>query len=115
MAKIIALLGSIGARTAKTLEQCVPIIDAIAVAAKNVRDDVILLCHAGPIAQPHDAAFILDWLESRKLGKLEEVGFRHLLRVLVSNTGHFPTHAVTIINGASGAMIGPRMAGRTHG
>ncbi len=51
--------GTIGARTAKTLPQCVPLIDAIAAAAKKVRDDVILLCHGGPIAEPEDAAFIL--------------------------------------------------------
>jgi predicted TIM-barrel enzyme len=52
--------GSIGARTAKTLDQCVPEIDAIADAAKSAREDIILLCHGGPIAQPDDAAFILQ-------------------------------------------------------
>ena len=52
--------GSIGARTAKTLEECVPVIDAIVGAAKGIRDDVIVLCHGGPIAEPDDAAFILD-------------------------------------------------------
>lgn len=51
--------GSIGAKTAKTLDQCVPLIDAIAAAAKKVRDDVLLLCHGGPIAEPNDAAYIL--------------------------------------------------------
>ena len=47
--------GSIGAHTAKTLEQCVPIIDELAAAARSVRDDVIMLCHGGPIAEPDDA------------------------------------------------------------
>lgn len=51
--------GSIGAHTAKTLEQCVPIIDELAAAARSVRDDVIILCHGGPIAEPDDAQFIL--------------------------------------------------------
>ena len=51
--------GSIGARTAKTLEQCVPIIDAMTAAAKRVRSDAIVLCHGGPIAEPEDAQFIL--------------------------------------------------------
>jgi predicted TIM-barrel enzyme len=51
--------GSIGAHTAKTLEQCVPIIDELASAARSVRDDVIVLCHGGPIAEPDDAQFIL--------------------------------------------------------
>jgi len=52
--------GSIGARTAKTLKQCAALIDEIAAAARKVRDDVILLCHGGPIAEPEDAAFILE-------------------------------------------------------
>lgn len=52
--------GSIGARTAKTLEECVPIINAIAEAARSARDDIILLCHGGPIAEPGDAAYILQ-------------------------------------------------------
>jgi predicted TIM-barrel enzyme len=52
--------GSIGAATAKTLEASVGIIDAIADAAKATRDDVIMLCHGGPIAEPEDAAYILE-------------------------------------------------------
>jgi len=51
--------GSIGARTAKSLEECVPLIDAIVQAARKVRPDVIVLCHGGPIAEPDQAAFIL--------------------------------------------------------
>ena len=51
--------GSIGAKTAKTLEQCVPLIDEIARTAKSVRKNVIVLCHGGPIAEPPDATFIL--------------------------------------------------------
>jgi predicted TIM-barrel enzyme len=34
-------------------------LDEIAGVAKGIRDDVILLCHGGPIAEPDDAAFIL--------------------------------------------------------
>jgi len=51
--------GSIGAQTAKTLDSCVGLIDEIIKAARKVRDDVIILCHGGPIAEPDDAAFIL--------------------------------------------------------
>lgn len=51
--------GSIGAHTARTLEQCVPIIDEISDAAKSARADVLMLCHGGPIAEPEDAEFIL--------------------------------------------------------
>ena len=51
--------GSIGATSAATLEECVIAIDAIADAALSIRDDVIVLCHGGPIAMPDDAAFVL--------------------------------------------------------
>ncbi len=52
--------GSIGAQTAKSLEECVGLIDAWALAAKAVRDDVIVLCHGGPIASPEDAKHVLQ-------------------------------------------------------
>jgi len=51
--------GAVGATTASTLDDCVTGIDAIAAAARGVRDDVIILCHGGPIAMPEDAAHIL--------------------------------------------------------
>ena len=51
--------GSIGATSAKSLEDCVAEIDAIARAARGVREDVIVICHGGPIAMPDDAAFVL--------------------------------------------------------
>jgi len=52
--------GAIGAQTALTLADCVPKIDAWAQAALAVRDDIIVLCHGGPIAMPEDARFILS-------------------------------------------------------
>ena len=52
--------GSIGATSAKTLDQCVGEIDAIASAAMGVRGDVIVICHGGPIAMPDDARHILE-------------------------------------------------------
>ncbi len=51
--------GAIGAASAKSLEQCVSDVDAIAEAALEIRKDVIVLCHGGPIAMPDDAAYIL--------------------------------------------------------
>jgi predicted TIM-barrel enzyme len=51
--------GAIGADTAKTLDDCVALIDEWAAAARDVRDDVIVLCHGGPIAAPDDAAYVL--------------------------------------------------------
>lgn len=52
--------GSIGATSAKSLDQCVGEIDAIASAATGVRSDVIVICHGGPIAMPDDARHILE-------------------------------------------------------
>ncbi len=52
--------GSIGAQTAKSLEECVALIDRWAEAALAVRDDVIVLCHGGPIAMPEDATYVLQ-------------------------------------------------------
>ncbi len=52
--------GTIGAQTAKTLEECVPLIDECVAAARAVRPDIICLCHGGPIANPEDAAYILQ-------------------------------------------------------
>ncbi|MDR3432866.1 MAG: phosphoenolpyruvate hydrolase family protein [Rouxiella aceris] len=52
--------GNIGAETALTLAGCVPLITEWAKAAKAVRDDVIVLCHGGPIATAEDAQFIME-------------------------------------------------------
>ena len=51
--------GSIGAQTSKTLEESVELINEWTDAAKSVRDDVIVLCHGGPIAMPDDADYVL--------------------------------------------------------
>jgi len=51
--------GSIGAETARTLDDCVALIDEWAAAARKVRDDVIVLCHGGPISSPEDAAYVM--------------------------------------------------------
>ncbi|MGF9916742.1 phosphoenolpyruvate hydrolase family protein [Paenibacillus ehimensis] len=52
--------GTIGAQTAKTLDQCVEEIRSIAAAATQVRPDILILCHGGPIAEPEDAAYVLE-------------------------------------------------------
>jgi predicted TIM-barrel enzyme len=51
--------GSIGAETAKSLDDCVALIDEWSAAALDERDDVLVLCHGGPIAMPEDAAYVL--------------------------------------------------------
>jgi predicted TIM-barrel enzyme len=55
--------GTIGAATAKTLDECVVEIQAMRDAAVRVRSDVIVLCHGGPIAEPEDAQYVLDRTE----------------------------------------------------
>jgi predicted TIM-barrel enzyme len=52
--------GTIGAQTGLTLEACVQRIDAVAQAALDVRTDMIVLCHGGPMAEPKDAAWVLS-------------------------------------------------------
>lgn len=54
--------GTIGARTALTLEDCVPRVGEIIEAARSVRADAIVLCHGGPIAMPDDARYMLEQL-----------------------------------------------------
>ncbi len=51
--------GAIGAESAKSLDDCVPLIQEMHDVAKRVNPEVIVLCHGGPIAEPDDAAYIL--------------------------------------------------------
>jgi predicted TIM-barrel enzyme len=52
--------GAIGATTAKTLDESVELIQTMHDAAKEVNPEVLVLCHGGPIAEPEDAAYILE-------------------------------------------------------
>jgi predicted TIM-barrel enzyme len=52
--------GTIGAQTALTLDACVERIQAMRDAAVAIRSDVLVLCHGGPIAEPQDAAYVLE-------------------------------------------------------
>jgi len=51
--------GTIGATTAMTLDQAAKRVQALADAAKEVRPDILVLCHGGPISEPEDAEYIL--------------------------------------------------------
>ncbi|ESW28071.1 hypothetical protein PHAVU_003G256400 [Phaseolus vulgaris] len=51
--------GSIGAKTAVSLEESVIRVQAIAEAAHSINSNVIVLCHGGPISGPKEAEFIL--------------------------------------------------------
>jgi predicted TIM-barrel enzyme len=52
--------GTIGASTAKTLDECVELVQAMHDAAVAVDSGVLVLCHGGPIAEPEDAAYVLE-------------------------------------------------------
>ncbi|KAI0904161.1 TIM-barrel-protein domain-containing protein [Ustulina deusta] len=49
----------IGGKTGKTLDECVELIQEIRDAAVKVRQDVIVLCHGGPVAEAKDAEYVL--------------------------------------------------------
>ncbi|MFC2624239.1 MAG: phosphoenolpyruvate hydrolase family protein [Propionibacterium acidifaciens] len=55
--------GTIGAKTAITLEEAAAKVQALADAARRVNPDILCLCHGGPIANPEDAQYVLDHTE----------------------------------------------------
>ncbi len=57
--------GTIGAKTALTLDDCVVKIKEIIKAGKAVNPDIMVICHGGPIAEPGDAAYVI--------GKIPEI------------------------------------------
>ncbi|QSG13589.1 phosphoenolpyruvate hydrolase family protein [Halapricum desulfuricans] len=52
--------GDIGAETALDLEAAAERVQAHHDAAKEVNDDVMVICHGGPIAWPDDAEYVLE-------------------------------------------------------
>jgi predicted TIM-barrel enzyme len=52
--------GSIGASSAKTLDDCVKLTQEIHDAGKAVNPDIMVIVHGGPVAEPEDAKYVLD-------------------------------------------------------
>jgi predicted TIM-barrel enzyme len=52
--------GTIGAKTALTLDDCVKKIQSIHDVAKAINPEVLVICHGGPVAEPEDAAYVLS-------------------------------------------------------
>lgn len=52
--------GTIGAKTALTLDDCVEKIEAIIDAGRKVNPEIMVICHGGPIAEPEDAKYIIE-------------------------------------------------------
>ena len=55
--------GSIGAKTALTLDDCIVKIKEIIDSGKKVRPDIMVICHGGPIAEPEDAKYVIERTE----------------------------------------------------
>lgn len=51
--------GTIGAKTALTLDESAKRVQSIADAGRSVNPDIMVICHGGPIAEPEDAAYIM--------------------------------------------------------
>jgi predicted TIM-barrel enzyme len=52
--------GTIGGATALTLAECVERVSRWAAAAREVRPDILVLCHGGRISTPADAAYVVS-------------------------------------------------------
>lgn len=51
--------GSIGASTARKLEDCPVLVEEWSEAALRINKDAIVLVHGGPVSKPEDAEYIL--------------------------------------------------------
>lgn len=52
--------GTIGAETARNLDDCVELIARIQEVVKNTNPDSMVICHGGPIAEPKDADYVIS-------------------------------------------------------
>ncbi len=52
--------GTIGAKTALTLEEATRRVQELAEAARRINPDILVLCHGGPISEPEDVQYILQ-------------------------------------------------------
>jgi predicted TIM-barrel enzyme len=52
--------GAIGAHTAITLDEAVERVQSMHDAAREIAPEILVLCHGGPIAEPDDAAYVLE-------------------------------------------------------
>lgn len=55
--------GTIGAKTAVTLDDCIEKIKDIIKAGREVNPDIMVICHGGPIAEPEDAKYVIERID----------------------------------------------------
>ncbi len=56
----LTVSGSIGATTARSMADSIDMIQRLGDAARSVKDDVLVLFHGGPIADPEDVSHVLE-------------------------------------------------------
>lgn len=52
--------GTIGAKTARTLDETITLIQSIRDAAASLNPEILVLCHGGPLVEPDDVAYVLS-------------------------------------------------------
>ncbi|MDF2645420.1 MAG: TIM-barrel signal transduction protein [Paenibacillus sp.] len=52
--------GSIGAKTALSLDESADLVQRIYDAGKSVNPDILVICHGGPISEPEDVDYVLS-------------------------------------------------------
>ena len=55
----LTVSGTIGAATARTMDDSIEMVQRLGDAARGVKEDVIVLFHGGPIANPEDVQYVL--------------------------------------------------------
>ncbi|MZQ86296.1 phosphoenolpyruvate hydrolase family protein [Paenibacillus sp. 5J-6] len=51
--------GSIGAKTALSLDESAELVQRISDAGKSINPDILVICHGGPISEPADVEYVL--------------------------------------------------------
>jgi predicted TIM-barrel enzyme len=71
--------GSMGAKTSRSLEDCVGFVQRIRDAACSVNPKLLVLCHGGPIVRPSDAQYVLSRTRTQGVhGFFGESSMEHL-------------------------------------
>jgi predicted TIM-barrel enzyme len=104
--------GTIGAETAKTLDECVEEVQAIHDAGTAVNPDVVVLCHGGPIAEAPEVEYVL----SRTRGVAGFFGASSVERLptevaMVENMRRLKATAPPAVDNGSGAIGNGRRDG----
>jgi predicted TIM-barrel enzyme len=102
--------GTIGARTALTLDEAVQRVQAMRDAAVAVSPDILVLCHGGPIAEPADAGYVL----ARTTGVCGFFGASSMERLPVERALTAQVRAFTELTIGLPCAGGPRHDRDTH-